>query len=220
MKGKKPEATLEDTLQALCAPGLEGIVVTIRAEFEGNGVASETWELVWEVKDTLTGFRTTSLRWPGQERSLSRAIMKAIAQRREYWEQGGKRTAEPEKSPNQGPGPELDRMVGERVMGWVEGKDFEAGPYGLVLLSRPGPIDLWTPSRDIGDAWSVVEELSARCYVEIHNQVHAETPLWHVAFHSKATSEFLGSATAASLPLAVCLAALRAAAREAREDEP
>jgi len=52
---KEDKGRLWEVLQSLASPVLEGIEVHIRSEFEGNGVASETWELVWEVRDPKTG---------------------------------------------------------------------------------------------------------------------------------------------------------------------
>jgi len=87
---RKDKEQLWEALMALAAPGLEGIEVRIRSDFEGNGVASETWELVWEVRDDKTGFRATSTRAPGREKSIVEAIKQAI-ERRRLWQRSSHR---------------------------------------------------------------------------------------------------------------------------------
>jgi hypothetical protein len=75
------------------------------------------------------------------------------------------------------PGPELDRMVAERVMGWTWGSitlpaGFDAfdnwteqhdieGP--ITKPGSPFPRSYWSPSRDIAHAWEVVERVTRVC---------------------------------------------------------
>ena len=58
---------------------------------------------------------------------------------------------------NMEPGPELDRLVAERVMGWRSLKEYiligEGGPFvsGVYYDGK-----LWSPSIDIAAAWEVI----------------------------------------------------------------
>jgi len=133
------------------------------------------------------------------------------------------------------PGPELDRLVAEKVMGWIEPADaemprvwlrWEEGEKRYVwagwwIEEPPKDEDgnipsawllagnkKWSPSTDIAAAWEVVERLSSRCFIQIHNQVASFMPLWNVSFESREDMKFLGSANAETVPLAICRAAL------------
>jgi len=120
------------------------------------------------------------------------------------------------------PGPELDALVAEKVMGWKVVEIHEpSGRKVMRWLSDHGEglgmygVDDWTPSSDITLAWEVVEK--------IHNHGESFKPL----SLSRATglgepfSKFLWEATfrmypaicyatAETAPHAICLAALKA----------
>ena len=58
------------------------------------------------------------------------------------------------------PGPELDALVAERVMGW----EARQGVLGCEVPPRGVPLGMggwptWSPSTDIAAAWEVVEKL-------------------------------------------------------------
>ena len=77
------------------------------------------------------------------------------------------------------PGPELDRLVAEKVMGWEENREFEMDPHGVVKVGEI--IDLWSPSADIAAAWEVVEALKSRGFVvqvTTHAMLSQEPDAW------------------------------------------
>jgi len=98
------------------------------------------------------------------------------------------------------PGPELDALIATKVMGW--GIIHYAGHQ---IIQRPGiTMNEWSPSQSIADAWEVVEKLK-----------HADN--FEIAFYegewvvgSYVNDEPIWEASAATLPHAICLAALKA----------
>lgn len=110
------------------------------------------------------------------------------------------------------PGPELDRPIAERVMGWKEGYEFVCDSWGLLYyanfgLERKRP---WSPSTDIAAAWEVVNELVSKysfelcSYIDILDNTRVQ---WLVDFVSTKT---IYRVVAPTVPLAVCRAALLA----------
>lgn len=94
-------------------------------------------------------------------------------------------------------GRELDALVAEKVMGWVPGAGFERDTY-------------WAFSTDIGQAWLVVERLATDgwSYQIMGNKLGA----YVVKFTRGDRDEGLIVSEPRPAPLAICLAALRAAA--------
>lgn len=121
------------------------------------------------------------------------------------------------------PGPELDRLVAERVMGWhrepyrnekfpriiAQWKDAN----GEVMVSENIDGSLgWSPSIDIVAAWEVVEVLYMRGMVpEVYGVWFTRKKKW-VAMFWYDTKDGMNTAKseARSLPLAICRAALLA----------
>jgi len=114
------------------------------------------------------------------------------------------------------PGPELDRLVAERVMGWKEGKDFGVGESGIVWYIREGPkyfertrIEAWSPSTDIAAAWQVVEKLANRGIVVVVESEGALNNIYEVLFYRWGSDAIVGIARG-SICEAICRAALLA----------
>ena len=64
------------------------------------------------------------------------------------------------------PGPELDRLVAERVVGWSDAKDVSKYYPGDGVWRSPDGHPLhgerWSPSSDIAAAWEVVDHLASK----------------------------------------------------------
>jgi hypothetical protein len=123
-----------------------------------------------------------------------------------------------------GPGQELDRLIGVRVMGWT----LMTGPmYGWTWpLEKPtafingNPVwgmpirgeGAWKPSTAIGHAWEVVERLSDnRVSVRIDNCTSKDTEREYCAtIQRKGRQPYFAFGP---LPLAICKAALMAMPR-------
>lgn len=88
------------------------------------------------------------------------------------------------------PGPETDRLVAEKVMGW--------GGNSEELL--------WSPSGDIRAAWEVVQYLVSRYNISAYTS--RDPFLWFVQLISTRTWETEALVCAKDLPLAICYAAL------------
>lgn len=113
-------------------------------------------------------------------------------------------------------GPEMDRLVAEKVMGitFAAGTDWELGDDGRVI----GPVyaeerdamgwHYWSPSTNIAHAWEVVEKLKDHREWHIEND-QGEIREWIVEILSLATGRRY-STDSASVPLAICRAALKA----------
>lgn len=123
-------------------------------------------------------------------------------------------------------GPELDREVAERVMGGtcVDSERWECWddkperrkvcrlPDGGILSSVYGD---WSPSTNIADAWEVVEVLFRRGMVRISNGDGDSCDVDFFPFNGVAPDSPLWTGnpahvSAATAPLAICLAALAA----------
>lgn len=106
------------------------------------------------------------------------------------------------------PGRALDRLIAEKVMGWqnVSGMTGEWKGYpperSYVVLCR-----LPYYSRDISDAWEVVEKLASN---EILCQIRLYPP--RTVRVSFSRDEFQGYEESETAPHAICLAALKAVA--------
>jgi hypothetical protein len=103
-------------------------------------------------------------------------------------------------------GPGLDALIAERVMGWKRGFDINGSAHGRYFISGgevyANPVSrLWSPSRDMGAAWEVVEKLGPPFEIRQHFKI-GDTA-WSVR-----GGEFIAYASTA--PLAICRAALKA----------
>ena len=117
-------------------------------------------------------------------------------------------------------GPELDILMCKHVMEWA----YDDAPPGYPAgWDKPEGqwvrIDNFCPSEDIADAWQVVEKLKEKGY---YTYVTTENPCRCAIYDSnsggwdKAGSwdERLAETTAATVPLAICRAALLAIQQE------
>ena len=104
------------------------------------------------------------------------------------------------------PGPELDALVAEKVMGLGNDWCLHVGVH--PPCGSPCPIDY---STDIAAAWQVVEKIGNASLVN-----HASGGAWHVEFELKGGS--LPYDTGDTAPHAICLAALKAVGVELAQE--
>lgn len=105
-------------------------------------------------------------------------------------------------------GPECDRIIAERVMGWNGQGELHGPPPGdrrenwAAEWNKDGWPD-WLPkySTEIADAWEVVEHVGGLELTHILDSTH---DFWLAEFAGN------GEATAATAPLAICRAAYKA----------
>lgn len=103
-------------------------------------------------------------------------------------------------------GDELDWLVLHHVLDWKRGiAAFGEAPYRWQSQEFPA---LWPVSRDLGCAWRIVDHAIQRDVAVAVLADPAKPPLWRVTFTHPSGSEAHGEA--ATLPLAICHAALRA----------
>jgi len=129
------------------------------------------------------------------------------------------------------PGPELARLVAERVMGWhlsdpvpltevrewltedgrITGYDW-CPPDSPHYLDNP-----FEPSTDIAAAWEVVQHLMPEFNFELFSTVDLEDLgklLWAAEFRGRKHGAIPHTAKAETAPLAICRAALLAVTQE------
>lgn len=109
------------------------------------------------------------------------------------------------------PGRGLDQLIAEKVMGHKILVNQSLYPDGLgeQCGSVYGPLGHY--SADIAAAWEVVLEMAKRGHpVEIYAGGSGDGSSWTVTFFGGSC----GNEYADTAPLAICLAALKAAARE------
>ena len=113
------------------------------------------------------------------------------------------------------PGPELDALVAERVMGWerwwVTSNGWRWRDAGKLLAWEKD----WRPSADIAAAWKVVERMIGLDYVVVLTGLVD----WNCRFEEDfdiadypRRGPMFGEADEATAPMAICIAALQAAA--------
>ena len=122
-------------------------------------------------------------------------------------------------------GPDLDRLVAEKVMGWHRtphtivwwnADGTQVGKLADVLVVPTDNIEPWSPSTTIADAWDVVEKLYEQgigINILKHTPDDRYTTDWVVWL--RLPSFMTGtprddSVSAPTAPLAICLAALKA----------
>ncbi|RLG44476.1 MAG: hypothetical protein DRN81_04505 [Thermoproteota archaeon] len=126
------------------------------------------------------------------------------------------------------PGPELDRLMAEEVMGWEEGEDFDCSKEGPLIYypSRNRVLGRkWSPSTDIAAAWEVIRKMLDSgwgCEIYSPNNPYAleNADKWFVVFAKSGpiVMQLNFSAKAPSAPLAICRAALLAV-KEASDEQ-
>ena len=115
------------------------------------------------------------------------------------------------------PGPELDRLMAEKVMGWK--RTTEGAPPGCAYWKdddgfvraneTPGGSLNWNPSTDIAAAWQVVEKLASKGIVVVIESEGALNNIYEVLFHRWGSDAIVGIARG-SICEAICRAALLA----------
>ena len=103
-------------------------------------------------------------------------------------------------------GNELDWLVLHHVLDWKRGiAAFGEAPYRWQNREYAA---LWPVSHDLACAWRIVDHAIQRDVAVVVQGEPAKTPLWRVTLtHS---SGAVAQGEAATLPLAICRAALRA----------
>lgn len=131
------------------------------------------------------------------------------------------------------PGPELDALVAEKVMGWkrikkLHGKPLADGWVGfhdgewIRWTSNPESAyedytpSIFSPSTSIADAWQVVEKMRGFWKVEAYPFCRQPWTATYTPPNGPAVPG--GTATAGTAPHAICLAALRAVMKEQAND--
>lgn len=124
-------------------------------------------------------------------------------------------------------GPEMDRAVGELVMGWVlvwyEREDCKAWTYILPKASpedhdircyigaepRVGGLRHWSPSTDIAAAWEVVEKMrAAKWFFHCDLDDGPDLVMFYRTVGDYGKEPDSAAVEAKSMPLAICRAAL------------
>lgn len=112
------------------------------------------------------------------------------------------------------PGDKLDRLVAEKIMGWLP---VDYG-FGYQPPNDPSTQCLQPYSTDISSAWEVVKRLKSGecgfepCCLELRWPI-CENPEVAITKYSESASPSAHEAavtTAETMPLAICLAALKA----------
>jgi len=114
-------------------------------------------------------------------------------------------------------GPELDRLVAEKVMGWK--RTTEGAPPGCAYWKdddgfvraneTPGGSLNWNPSTDIAAAWEVVEKLANKGIVVVIESEGALNNIYEVLFYRWGSDVIVGIARG-NICEAICRAALLA----------
>lgn len=103
-------------------------------------------------------------------------------------------------------GDELDWLVLHHVLDWKRGiAAFGEPPYRWQSQEFPA---LWPVSRDLACAWRIVDHAIQRGVAVAVRAEPVTSPLWQVTFTHPSGAVAHGEA--ATLPLAICRAALRA----------
>jgi hypothetical protein len=109
-------------------------------------------------------------------------------------------------------GKHRDMVVATKVMGWRFDDDglFWAGTHHRIedgtLIEIDMDIPRWSPTTSIADAWEVVEKLRPTSAFAIYNNPDS----WDVYIEPRSGFGSGESSERSELPLAICIAALRA----------
>ncbi len=118
-------------------------------------------------------------------------------------------------------GPELDALLAEKVMGWrrfdnwsqaagMQQPFFLVGEFGVMVYHHPDLGKSWSPSRNMADAWEVVEKIEKTLNFQIDNVglENKDQRRWRVLF-GRSGDPISVVADADSAPLAIARAALQ-----------
>lgn len=111
-------------------------------------------------------------------------------------------------------GPEMDRLVAEKVMGWAIKRHYQ--PEGMIFHAREDDAifvdgkmkwwaNAWSPSTNIAHAWGVVEKMRQLSWKAFQLSSHDEGQRWGAIFMSGGMEARKVADTA---PLAICRASL------------
>lgn len=112
------------------------------------------------------------------------------------------------------PGPELDALIAEKVMGWIKHRQEEADDFevwskrlGDGLIQIMGVVGDWNPSKFMDPAWEVVEKVIDITDATVLITMHEDRSVCTFS-----NPEILSghTAVASKMPHAICLAALKA----------
>lgn len=117
-------------------------------------------------------------------------------------------------------GPELDKLVAEKVMGFTPIKDddgtiicFVDEPNETEYFSSDDECE-FSPSTDIRDAWEVVDKFSYSLQLTQSHGYWTCTMVYKI--NERGVGQYI-SAEAKIAPLAICLAALKAVGIEVKK---
>lgn len=105
------------------------------------------------------------------------------------------------------PGPELDRMIAEKVMGWQSyaGVGTFLRPCGVIIYTNKSHHNPWSPSARIDHAWEVVEQVRIFRKCEMQLKTHLDGGTYVLFIGDEIYAHNNGSTPAH----AICLAALK-----------
>jgi hypothetical protein len=111
---------------------------------------------------------------------------------------------------------ELDKLVAEKVMGWVA-EEIPAKQFlsAYVLYKRPEPPHVpdykWSPSTNIQDAWLVVERLnnSLNTITKVNNNSKIGYEVEMFKYDSEGDLDDVYKTHQETAPLAICITALK-----------
>jgi hypothetical protein len=125
------------------------------------------------------------------------------------------------KAHNMSAGPELDALLAEKVMGWrrfdnwsqtmgMERPFFLVSESGVVVYRHPDLGKSWSPSKNMADAWDVVERIEKTGNFQIDNvgMENKDHRRWRVLF-GRLGNPISVVADADTAPLAIARAALQ-----------
>lgn len=124
------------------------------------------------------------------------------------------------KAHNMSAGPELDALLAEKVMGWrrfdnwsqtvgMERPFFLVGESGVIVYRHPDLGKSWSPSKNMADAWDVVEKIENTLNFQIDNVglENKDQRRWRVLFSR--SGDPISVVAAETAPLAIARAALQ-----------
>lgn len=118
---------------------------------------------------------------------------------------------------------EIDVLIGTKIMNWTKEilpNNDEGLPYTAEYWTEFGekrvPANFFNPSTNLVDAWKVVEKLKEEKWTKILVSKFG-TPLCRVGIYDNEDSEV--QVVAETVPLVICLAALKSVGIEVGKDE-